>query len=45
MRGKLSILILEDSPYRRTYICRANNSVGVGQTCELTVEGEFLCSV
>lgn len=42
IKGKISILILEDSPYRRTYICRADNSVGPGQTCEMTVEGILL---
>lgn len=40
-KGKISVLTLENSSYRRIYMCRANNSVGSGSFCELTVEGEI----
>lgn len=39
-RNKRSYLILGDVPQKRTYICRANNTVGSGSYCEITVEGK-----
>lgn len=38
-RNKKSYLQLGDVPQKRTYYCRANNTVGPGTYCEITVEG------
>jgi hypothetical protein len=41
IRNKKSYLKLGDVPQKRTYICRANNTVGPGTYCEITVEGKY----
>jgi hypothetical protein len=42
-RNKRSFLLLGDVPQKRIYVCRANNTVGPGSQCEISVEGEELC--
>jgi hypothetical protein len=44
MRNKKSYLILGDVPQRRTYVCRANNTVGAGTQCEISVDGKYWSS-
>jgi hypothetical protein len=39
-RHKKSYLILGDVPQKRIYVCRANNTVGPGLQCEISVEGK-----
>lgn len=37
---KRSYLKLGDGPQKRTFTCRANNTVGAGTYCEITIEGK-----
>lgn len=39
-RNKKSYLTLGDVPQKRIYVCRANNTVGPGSQCEISVEGK-----
>lgn len=39
-RNKKSYLLLGDVPQKRVYVCRANNTVGLGSQCEISVEGK-----
>lgn len=39
-RNKRSYLKLGEVPRKRVYVCRANNTVGAGSYCEITVEGK-----
>lgn len=39
-RNTRSYLKLGDVPQKRTYVCRANNTVGPGTYCDITVEGK-----
>lgn len=41
-RNKRSYLKLGDVPQMRTYICHANNTVGEGSICKITVVGKYM---
>ena len=40
-RNKKSYLILGVVPQKRVYVCRADNTVGIGSHCEISVEGKY----